>query len=352
MEAAQALGIPWTVRLIAPKGAYPAEELVVPVTVQAPLTDRAQPPWTVTNWALLRLQVARWLRRHAGNYDLVLLRNSIHDPFQCFWLYATRTPVLLVSHTMELAELQLGDGSVERLRARLEQRFGPCSARRAAGFVGVTQEILDYQLQEVRRRPGFGVVYPNGVSDQAVLADDRREHVPEFMFLASQFSPWHGLDLLLDMLDIDPSPMQVHVIGHLPPDLQQRATVEQRIRLHGTLSQGEIRNVAAQCWVGLSALGLHRKKMQEACPLKVREYLALGLPVAASHRESLPEGFPYYRRIGLSLRELVDFAAEVRSTSRSTVRDAAMPHISKSALLHRLYSQLSDSEDPQASWLR
>ena len=37
--------------------------------------------------------------------------------------------------------------------------------------------------------------------------------------------------------------------------------------------------------VGIGTLGLHRKSMDEASPLKVREYLAVGLPVLYGYRD-------------------------------------------------------------------
>ena len=42
----------------------------------------------------------------------------------------------------------------------------------------------------------------------------------------------------------------------------------------------------AHCDVGFATCALYRKKMDEACPLKVRDYLASGLAVVLPHLET------------------------------------------------------------------
>jgi hypothetical protein len=50
--------------------------------------------------------------------------------------------------------------------------------------------------------------------------------------------------------------------------------------------------------IAIGTLGLYRKKMDEACPLKVREYLAFGLPVLAGYEDTdVPAGADYFLRL-------------------------------------------------------
>ena len=42
----------------------------------------------------------------------------------------------------------------------------------------------------------------------------------------------------------------------------------------------------ARCVIAFGTLALHRKQMNEACPLKVREYLAFGLPVVIGYGDT------------------------------------------------------------------
>jgi hypothetical protein len=57
------------------------------------------------------------------------------------------------------------------------------------------------------------------------------------------------------------------------------------VKLYGFLGQERYRALLAEVDVGIAPLALHRKHMDEACPLKTREYLALGLPVVAGYRD-------------------------------------------------------------------
>ena len=52
--------------------------------------------------------------------------------------------------------------------------------------------------------------------------------------------------------------------------------------------------ILGQAHIGIASLALHRKKMQEASPLKLREYLAAGLPSITAYRDTdFPDGAPF-----------------------------------------------------------
>jgi len=71
--------------------------------------------------------------------------------------------------------------------------------------------------------------------------------------------------------------------------------------------------------------------MHEGTTLKVREMLAMGLPVFSGHRDSaLPDTFPYYAsRNVMKLADLYNFACSMKGVTRGEVRDAAAPFIEK-----------------------
>jgi hypothetical protein len=63
----------------------------------------------------------------------------------------------------------------------------------------------------------------------------------------------------------------------------------------GLKSRAEYEPLMREATVALGTLGLYRKQMHEACPLKVREYLALGLPVIAAYRDTdIPVDADYF----------------------------------------------------------
>ena len=67
------------------------------------------------------------------------------------------------------------------------------------------------------------------------------------------------------------------------------------IKFHGYLTEVDAIDVISRMDIGISTLALHRKKMNEACPLKTRQYFALGLPVIGAHFDpDLPDGADFF----------------------------------------------------------
>ena len=68
--------------------------------------------------------------------------------------------------------------------------------------------------------------------------------------------------------------------------------------MHGRLPQDAIFVLSAGVDAGDRFSRLIDRDMEEACTLKVREYLASGLPVVSGHRDSgLPADFPFYHQL-------------------------------------------------------
>ena len=77
--------------------------------------------------------------------------------------------------------------------------------------------------------------------------------------------------------------------------------------------------------------------MKEACPLKAREYLDLGLPVYGNYKESLPPTFPYYQQGEPELRAILRFANKMAVVNHHQIREESIPFIDKTLLLQQLY---------------
>jgi hypothetical protein len=74
----------------------------------------------------------------------------------------------------------------------------------------------------------------------------------------------------------------LHIIGCGPDTLRAPPS---NVTAHGFLEQKQYRPLLVAADLGVGPLALHRKHMDEACPLKTREYLAMGLPVITAHRD-------------------------------------------------------------------
>lgn len=338
-ESARELGLDWSVRMYSPNGpmtelSYSEFEKILSETPQRNVYQRA------TKWWKLRSEYHDWLLSLRGDFDVFLLRYSVHDPFQLRFVRKIKKPVYFVHHTLEEHEL-LGSGSIGgRVRSFFDTLIGRRTLSCASGIIGVTNEIIKEELSRISPKSLPSSVYPNGIKYSGGVAGDTRTDVHELLFVAGEFFRWHGLDVLLDSIRRNDARFVLHLVGNLAEKDLEIAERDPRIRIHGRLSNREIRNIARSCSVGLSSFALERKKMKEACPLKVREYLMLGLPVYSGHDDTFPMNFPYFRKGPADIDSILKFAADNSETGRETVSAAARPYIVKKSLVEKLASFL------------
>jgi glycosyltransferase involved in cell wall biosynthesis len=297
------------------------------------------------------------LARHR-NFDFVLNR---HSPFDLFAFFFARfiSNRISVHHSMELAELKLvRRGWKGILASALERVTGRHSLRNVCAVVGVTKEIALYELGRlgsslnVKKR---ALVYPNAIDCSAFtsLTDCRAEQFC-FLFICSDFKDWRGLDLVFENVAVasQDKEFQLHLVGFLTDDQLEQVdelnTSKGRevIVVHGKLFGTELDALLSKADVGLASFGLFRIGLHEGCTLKVREYLASGLPVYSNHVDSsLPSDFKYYKKDdAFNLGSLLNFAKQMRSVSRADVRAASMSLISKDQALNKLLAGLRNIE--------
>lgn len=281
----------------------------------------------------------RWIRNHHHEYDVILLRYTTSDLSRARTLRVISTPVVSMHHTLELPELHLVRGYQRLLQVTMERLLGPKNLRAARAIAGVTDEIVDYEIERAGvSRPT--VTFPNGINlGQQPIAVDRRGEVPELLFVASTFVEWHGLDLLLDDLARSEEDFTLHLVGDVEPADLERASRDPRVRIHGRLTKEAIGELIASSWVGLSSFALERKHMSEACTLKVREYLAAGLPTYSGHRDRFPKEAPYYRQGPPRIAQILEYAREMRSTRREDIRQQSAPLLSKANIIEGTHAE-------------
>lgn len=339
-EAANALGIDWRVKMFCPSGFIKPEEIIQEAN-SVRFDKNKRKISKIFDWFSLRCEYHQWLKSQENEVDIFVLRYYVHDPFQLQFVKTSKKPVFFVHHTLEGPELAMPEGLGAKGRSFLDNLLAPPTIRAASGTIGVTNEIIKYEKQRAGQPKKTSILYPNGIMfDDGLLADDERTDVPEFLFVASFFAPWHGLDLLLESIQTSDTKFVLHLVGDLSEEDRNMAEADSRIVLHGRKNQQEIRRIAARCWGGISSFALHRKNMKEACTLKVREYLMMGLPVYAGYVEMLSESFPYYEKGTASIEALLDFFSALRLIERSLVKSESKPYLDKKILLSSLFEKL------------
>jgi hypothetical protein len=94
---------------------------------------------------------------------------------------------------------------------------------------------------------------------------------------------WHGVDKLVWLAEQYPE-LHIHIVGYSKDDLSQ--SIPENVSLHGYLQPADVKQVLMKTDVAFGTLALHRKKMMEASPLKVREALAYGIPVVLGYDDT------------------------------------------------------------------
>lgn len=334
-EAAKELGLDWDVKLFCPSEVNVPEDIKWPSNSVPKFT-----PGSLKSWLSFRREYYSELKKLSKDYDALLLRYYVHDPFQLSFLKRCRVPCFLVHHSFEVAELGMGGSLTAFVRSNLEKVLGPQCIRSASGVIGVTKEITEHQLSRSGNPGLHAFQYPNGVFMDSTEPGDSRLDLPELLFVAGDFVPWHGLDLLIESIKGSGENFVLHLVGDITEEHKRLIGGDSRIINHGFMGYEDIKTLAERCWISLSSFALFRKGMTEACTLKVRESFLFGLPVYSGHRDVFPEDFEYYRHGPCEISEILNFANFVRHSNKMEVKLAAKPYLDKRALTQRLFNQI------------
>jgi len=295
------------------------------------------------NWFLLRLAYYKLLMSKIDDFDVLLLRHNTSNPLEYYFLKKINKPVFLVHHTLEGYELLSNSSIKAKIKYSIERLYGDLSIKNAHGIIGVTDEIFSYENKRTNNKFKNKITYPNGIFYNGIeLLDSRDLVVPEILFIASDFVPWHGLDLILNELKNTNEEFILNIVGKVYQADISKAKKDNRVILHGLLNKDEMTEIIERSWIGLSSFALERKNMKEACTLKVREYLNGGLPVYSGHRDIFPESFPYYKEGKPEFNEILSYAKKMRLMTKEEVRVLARPYIDKTILLETLYKNIKE----------
>lgn len=153
-------------------------------------------------------------------------------------------------------------------------------------FFCVTNEIAN----ELKNKGVKSFVVPNSINiEKDILkVSAKKSGKYNVVFLGTPNLPWHGLDIIVKLSNKIPS-IHFHIIGFKSETLDSK-----NLTTHGYLDKESYINIINECDVAIGSLALFRNKMDEACPLKVREYLSLGIPIIISFLDTAfePNSYP------------------------------------------------------------
>jgi hypothetical protein len=239
-------------------------------STEAVLTQSRFPFASRSQRLLATRRLARAVRRFEA--DLIYLRYDLFLP--PLWPVLAERPLVI-----ELNE-QPEEYDLRRRGARAYDRF---SRRRllgrAQGFVCVARELADAPWLTQFGRPA--AVIGNSVDVRAFPSAPIPDNVRvRGIFLGGPGLPWHGVDKIRVLAEALPE-MDFDVIGPTATDLG--GAIPSNVTVHGFLSRDEYEPLVNRADFAIGTLALHRQRIQETSPLKLREYLAYGIPMIVAH---------------------------------------------------------------------
>lgn len=205
------------------------------------------------------------------------------------------------------------------------------------GIVPVTHEI-GARFAEFAKPT---LVMGNGIAlaDFAPAPLPPAEAPPRLVFVGTAGAPWHGLERIAELACLFPD-IAIDVVGYTAADATQIApavsSAPSTLTFHGPLGRSQYSGLLSRAIAALGSMALFKNGMDEACPIKVREYLACGLPVLAAYRDTdIPEAADYFLRLPNDSEPLAPhrerIAAWLARWSASRVPRAAIAHLDVTA---------------------
>lgn len=289
--------------------------------------------------------------RLSRTHDIVMMRHMTFDPFAFIFAPLVRNRVS-VHHAKEVEELRLiRKGWTGRAASWLERVSGRFAVSRTGMIFGVTQEIAAYERDLHAPEKPIGV-YPNGVdvAQIPILADKRDPDRIHAGFICGAFSSWHGLDKLIAAVDAhqpqaDDLPLTIHLIGKLSDtqasEVNATAVRRRVFKMHGILRDSEYRPILEMCDVGIASLAMERQNLREGSTLKVREMLAMGLPIYSGHQDMvLSEKLGHAQIVeSVSYDTLLYFGLKAKCLDRGSVREDSKKGIDKAECMFSVQAE-------------
>jgi hypothetical protein len=238
-------------------------------SVQHVVAMPEQPVATLIARETLQCDIRAW------NPDVVYVRHGLVHP-GLIWT-AMRKPLVIEINSNDVGEF----AATSRWRSSYSRTTRTLLLRRAAGLVFISGQLS--RSPHYDSGPEHRVAIGNGIR----LADHPpfpapSNGSPRLVFIGHPNSTWHGLDHLLEMASAFPE-WEFDLIGSEQSEVEG---APENVTAHGTLLPEAYRPILERADVAVGSLALYRNDMAEGSPLKVREYLARGIPTIIGYQET------------------------------------------------------------------
>lgn len=241
--------------------------------------------YTGGSYSVKKLSAITWATKDILRWKphAVYLRRDLVYPG--YVQLALNVPLVQEVNSDELAELKLYSPTQYLYHLTTRNLLD----RHTKGWVFVTRELC-MAHPYFSKVPGRKIVIANGIDIESFPhLPTSSVPQPTLAFLGYP-APWHGVDKILRLAKRFPG-WRFHLIGLSE---ERFPDPPPNVYFHGVLGFAEYVPILTQSHVAIGSLALHRKNMHEASPLKVREYLALGLPTIIGYKDTdFPRAAPF-----------------------------------------------------------
>lgn len=223
-------------------------------------------------------------------------------------------PTVLEINTDDLSEYRLGS------KHRYFYNYITRSKliRKVKGIVFVSRELSQKKHFFKYNKPMVIIGNSINLSRYAKTASPKNS-TPHIVFIGSCGQSWHGVDKLI-WLASNFTEWRFDIIGIKESEFNN--SIPSNMVFHGFLKSSEYVPIMAKADVAIGTLALHRKNLEEASPLKVREYLAYGIPIIIAYKDTdFSKKNPYilqlpntFDNVKNSKREIYNFVAKIKGS--------------------------------------
>jgi len=290
---------------------------------------------------ITRIQQIKILKSLLKEYHAIVVRYPLYDPF-LHLLLKKENNIIWEHHTKEFDELK----NTSKFRYYLEY-FRKGLLKKAVGYTSVTEDIMkeeskDYPLETPK------IVITNSLDFNSVTLNTNNplilnQDMIEIVFVASSFKYWHGLsEVLNSILEEQRKDVRLHIVGDVDKKYFEIIKKENdyNVVFHGRLNKKDLEKLYSKCSLGIGSFAFHKIGLTEGATLKVREYLASGLPVYAECKDSgLDSNFKFFKYSKkFSIHDAIEYVQSLQNYKRSDIRNEARKYLDTLSISKKLYT--------------
>ena len=261
-------------------------------------------------------------------FDLIYMRYRLYMPF---------INKIFKSHKV-IMEINSDDTLEYKLHSKLTHIYNKLTRslflKNMNAFISVSYELK--KKFEFLNKPM--VVIANGININDYQVETQKSHTaPILVFIGTPKQPWHGVDKIIMMANFFKM-YQFYIIGFKGED-------SGNIHYFGYLSKEESTKIINQCDIGIGTLSLYKKSMNEASPLKTRQYLACGLPLIYAYDDTdIDKEMPFILKISNSENNVIDSLDKIDNFIKSVYQNKSIKENAKRFAKEKLDTSIKEDK--------